>query len=99
MKNLFFQRHIAILRPKKDVNGRFIYYTMLNPQFYKMVDKLAIGCSQRTVTLDTLRNIEIALPSIEIQNSVVEILAALDKKIDGNCRINDNLVAQSLMVA
>ncbi len=89
-----FQRHIAILRPKKDLNGRFIYYTMLNPQFYKMVDKLAIGCSQRTVTLDTLRNIEIALPSIEIQNSVVEILAALDKKIDGNCRINDNLEQQ-----
>ena len=40
-KQMVFQRHIAILRPKRNVNARFIYYTLLNPQFYKLVDKLA----------------------------------------------------------
>lgn len=49
-KLMVFQRHIAILRPKSEVNARYIYYTMTNSQFYKLVDKLAIGCSQRTVT-------------------------------------------------
>lgn len=86
-----FQRHIAILRPNENVNGRFLYYTMLNPQFYKLIDKLAIGCSQRTVTLDTLRNVEIELPDKSIQDKVVSVLSFIDEKITINCNINDNL--------
>lgn len=97
-KQMVFQRHIAILRPKRNVNARFIYYTMLNPQFYKLVDKLAIGCSQRTVTLDTLRNIEISLPDKDIQDKTVEVLSLIDRKIDENCKINDNLEQQLMFL-
>lgn len=97
-KQMVFQRHIAILRPKRNVNARFIYYTMLNPQFYKLVDKLAIGCSQRTVTLDTLRNIEISLPDKDIQDKTVEVLSLIDRKIDENCKINDNLEQQLMLL-
>ena len=97
-KQMVFQRHIAILRPKRNVNARFIYYTMLNPQFYKLVDKLAIGCSQRTVTLDTLRNIEISLPDKDIQDKTVEVLSLIDRKIDENCKINDNLEQQAYLI-
>ena len=98
-KQMVFQRHITILRPKRNVNARFIYYTMLNPQFYKLVAKLAIGCSQRTVTLDTLRNIEVNLPDKDIQDKMVGILSLIDEKIDINNNVNDNLSYQSLMVA
>ena len=94
-KQMVFQRHIAILRPKRNVNARFIYYTMLNPQFYKLVDKLAIGCSQRTVTLDTLRNIEVNLPDKDIQDKMVGILSLIDEKIDINNNVNDNLEQQA----
>lgn len=97
-KKMVFQRHIAILRPKRNVNTRFIYYTMLNPQFYKLVDKLAIGCSQRTVTLDTLRNIEISLPDKDIQDKTVEVLSLIDRKINENCKINDNLEQQLMLL-
>ncbi len=94
-KQMVFQRHIAILRPKRNVNARFIYYTMLNPQFYKLVAKLAIGCSQRTVTLDTLRNIEVNLPDKDIQDKMVGILSLIDEKIDINNNVNDNLSAMA----
>ena len=97
-KQMVFQRHIAILRPKRNVNARFIYYTMLNPQFYKLVDKLAIGCSQRTVTLDTLRNIEVNLPDKDIQDKMVGILSLIDEKIDINNNVNDNLEQQILSI-
>ena len=97
-KQMVFQRHIAILRPKRNVNARFIYYTMLNPQFYKLVDKLAIGCSQRTVTLDTLRNIEVNLPDKDIQNKMVGILSLIDEKIDINNNVNDNLEQQIQLI-
>lgn len=88
-----FQRHIAILKPSGNVNGRFLYYVLLNPTFYKLMDKLAIGCSQRTITLDTLRNIQIALPSLDYQGRIVNVLARLDNKIRINNKINDNLAA------
>lgn len=94
-----FQRHIALLRHNDKVNGRFLYYTLLNPQFYKTLDKLAIGCSQRTVTLDTLRNIEIDVPPLDIQSKIVDCLSAIDEKIKNNNTINNNLSYQSTMVA
>lgn len=95
---IVFQRHIAILRPKSEVNGKYLYYTMLNPQFYRMVDKLAIGCSQRTVTLDTLRNIEINLPDKDIQDKIVGVLSLIDEKIDINNNVNDNLEQQIQLI-
>lgn len=98
-KKFIFQRHIALLRHNQKINSRFLYYTLLNPQSYKQFDKLAIGCSQRTITLDTLRNIEIDLPSMDEQIKVVETLSKLDEKIKNNARINNNLSSQSMMVA
>ena len=95
---MVFQRHIAILRPKSDVNGKYLYYTMLNPQFYRMVDKLAIGCSQRTVTLDPLRNIEVSLPDKDIQDKIVGVLSLIDEKIDINNNVNDNLEQQLMLL-
>lgn len=95
---LVFQRHIAILRPNENVNGKFLYYTMLNPQFYKLMDKLAIGCSQRTITLDTLRNVEIDLPDKEFQDKIVSILSLIDEKITINCKVNDNLEQQTKLL-
>ena len=95
---MVFQRHIAILRPKSDVNGKYLYYTMINPQFYRMVDKLAIGCSQRTITLDTLRNIEVNLPDKDIQDKMVWVLSLIDEKIDINNNVNDNLEQQILSI-
>lgn len=86
-----FQRHIAILKPNADVDSKYLYYTMLNPMFYRMADKLAIGCAQRTITLDALRNIVIDVPPIERQQSITNALKAIDDKITLNNRINDNL--------
>ena len=86
-----FQRHIAILKPNDEVDSKYLYYTMLNPMFYRMADKLAIGCAQRTITLDALRNIVIDVPPIERQRSITNALKAIDDKITLNNRINDNL--------
>ena len=97
-KRFVFQRHIAILRPKCNVNSRFIYYVMKNMNFYKKVEKLAIGCSQKTITLDSLRNIEIFLPDKENQEKIVGILKELDTKISINNKINDNLLKQIHML-
>ena len=93
-----FQRHIAILKPNVDVDSKYLYYTMLNPMFYRMADKLAIGCAQRTITLDALRNIVIDVPPIERQQNITNALKAIDDKIILNNRINDNLEQQAKLL-
>ena len=80
-----FQRHIAILRPNRDkIVPEFLYYTMLNRDFYMKADAAAIGAAQRTVSLTALRNMEIEIPHIETQKKLAKILSSYDNLIDNN---------------
>lgn len=80
-----FQRHIAILRPKEDiVDSGFLFYTMLSRDFYAKADAAAIGAAQRTVSLGSLRNIKIDVPSLESQKHIADILSAYDDLIENN---------------
>ncbi len=83
-KPFVFQRHIAILKPNKNVDARFLYYTMLSKDFYNRADIIAIGAAQRTISLTALRNMEINLPTIEVQNKIADILSAYDDLIENN---------------
>lgn len=79
-----FQRHIAILKPKEEVNAKFLYYTMLSNEFYVKADNVALGAAQRTISLTALRNIEINVPDIEVQHKIANILSAYDDLIENN---------------
>lgn len=88
MKNsieFVFQRHIALLRPNiEKIVPQYLYYKILDRAFYMMADSLAIGAAQRTITLSSLRNIEINIPEVEQQQSIVDILSAYDDLIENN---------------
>ena len=91
-----FQRHIAILRSDASfLNPLFLYYTLLSPQFYTKADIMAIGAVQRTISLTSLRNATIQIPSLTVQEEIVSILKTLDDKIEVNRRINENLEQQA----
>ena len=79
-----FQRHIAILRPNETIDSRFLYYTMKSRDFYMMADAAAIGAAQRTVSLTSLRNMEISVPPLETQRRIASILSAYDDLIENN---------------
>lgn len=80
-----FQRHIAILRPNVyKIAPQFLYYTMLNRDFYLKADATAIGAAQRTVSLTALRNMEIEIPHIETQKKVAKILSSYDNLIENH---------------
>lgn len=80
-----FQRHIAILRPDIDkIVPEFLYYTMLNRDFYMKADAAAIGAAQRTISLTALRNMEIEIPHIEEQKKIAKVLSSYDNLIENN---------------
>nr|WP_316618224.1 restriction endonuclease subunit S [uncultured Ruminococcus sp.] len=81
-KPFVFQRHIAILRPNKKILSSFLYYTMLSKDFYSKADAVALGAAQRTISLTSLRNIEIQVPTVQFQHKVVDILSAYDNLIE-----------------
>lgn len=79
-----FQRHIAILRPNERINSAFLYYTMLSRDFYAKADAAAIGAAQRTVSLTSLRGLEIELPPLKIQEAIASKLSVYDNLIENN---------------
>lgn len=84
-KAFVFQRHIAILRPDNEIIvPRFLFYTMLTKDFYAKADAAALGAAQRTVSLTSLRNMEISIPDKMQQIKIVDTLAAYDDLIENN---------------
>lgn len=80
-----FQRHIAILRPDESrIHPRYLYYKMLSKDFYMKADAVAIGAAQRTISLASLRNMEISIPCIDSQKRIADILSAYDDLIENN---------------
>ena len=79
-----FQRHIAILRPNERINSAFLYYTMLSRDFYAKADAAAIGAAQRTVSLTSLRGMEIELPPLKVQEVIASKLSVYDNLIENN---------------
>ena len=47
-------------------------------------DSVAIGAAQRTITLNSLRNIEVDVPKIETQRRIADILSTYDDLIENN---------------
>ena len=57
---------------------------MLSKDFYAKADAAAVGAAQRTISLSALRNIVIALPPLDKQRRVTDILSAYDEFIENN---------------
>ena len=83
-----FQRHIAILRPNTEkVIPEFLYYIMMSKDFYMKADVAAVGAAQRTISLASLRNMEVELPEIDVQKKIVAILKPQGMSVDYASRL------------
>ncbi len=71
-KNFCFQRHIALLRPNKLIEQKFLYYALQAPEVYAQASKRATGTAQKTIGLGVLRKIEIPfIQNIDKQKAIV----------------------------
>lgn len=92
-KALLNQRVCKIIHSKK-VNSKYIYYYFRQfENFYRLASQATGSASQANISTKDIENIEIELPTIDIQNKIVDYLDALSNKIDLNNRINNNLAA------
>ena len=70
---------------------RFVYYAIVNS--FPILSSLANGGAQQNLNAQLIKDFEIALPSLEAQKRIADILSILDDKIENNNRINHNLAA------
>ena len=81
-----FERNIALLHPNKDIEPRFLYYSLKNPAFYKGVEIVANGSAQKLIPLSKLKDLKILVPDKEAQRHIADILSAYDDLIENNQR-------------
>jgi len=81
-----FERNIALLHPNKDIEPRFLYYSLKNPAFYKGVEIVANGSAQKLIPLSKLKDLKISVPDKEAQHRIADILSVYDNLIENNQR-------------
>lgn len=79
-----FERNIALLHPNKDIEPRFLYYSLKNPAFYKGVEIVANGSAQKLIPLSKLKDLKISVPDKEAQRHIADILSVYDDLIENN---------------
>ena len=89
--------HCALIIPNPSVvDGKYLNAFMHTRYIQKYFENNASGSGQRyTLSNDTIGNIPVLLPSIEEQHITGKVLADIDRKIELNKQINDNLEAMA----
>lgn len=79
--------HLATVRPKSDVDPRFLYYVLCGPAWRHHVRAVATGTTVRAVSTSDASRFRLELPARSDQITAADTLSALDDKIESNHRI------------
>lgn len=87
-----------IKKYKNEVYNKYIYQWIKSPLGQNQINQVTIGSTQKALTIDALKKLEIDLPPLETQKKIASILSALDDKIEINNEMNKTLeeMAQTL---
>lgn len=83
----WLNNHAHIFKAKEGYNLEYIYYYLLNYDFQPYIT----GTTQPKLNQENMMKIKIKIPKLEMQNKIAYILLNIDKKIELNNQINDNL--------
>lgn len=86
-------QHVAIIRGNTNhVLNKYILYFLQWKKNY-LLQLASAGATRSALTKGMIEQLEINLPTLENQRKVVETLDSLQKKINLNQKVNDNLAA------
>lgn len=89
------QRVVLIRANKKAVDPYYLVYYLLSPSVQGRLLNYTNATTVAHLNVADIRNLEISLPSLPVQQRVGTILSSLDDKIAVNRRICENLEAQA----
>ena len=68
----------------KCVNPRYLLYVLNSKKYWELMQQIAGGSAQPKLGIYKIESIPLELPSIEKQNSIVELLSTYDNLIENN---------------
>lgn len=79
-KKFLFQRHIAYLKPKKElINSIYLHAAILSDEVQRQIESKVKGIAQKTLNLSEIKTLKIPLPSMTEQNIFATIVEKIDK--------------------
>ena len=98
--NILLGYHCALITPKENkLSGKYLNAFFHTKFVQKYFELNATGSGQRfTLSLDVIKDMPIYLPSLSKQKEIAEIFSKIDRKIELNETINDNLEQQAQML-
>ena len=90
--NLLNQNAVIVRSNTECLSQKYLGYILNSLKFQSYIEGCAQGsASQASITLKDIRNYMVDIPDINIQNKTTKILNSLDKKIELNNQIKNNL--------
>lgn len=87
-------QHVAIIRGNDIIDNKYLLYYLqhIKPHLLSLSQG---GATRNALTKKMLEDLDIKIPSKNVQNIIVSVLSSLDDKIELNRRINENLEQQA----
>lgn len=76
------QRHIAMLKPARETNVRYLFHALASTAAFQQATKAATGTAQKTLGLASLRAITVHVAPAEEQVRVVDALESYLSRLD-----------------
>jgi type I restriction enzyme, S subunit len=86
---------IVVRSKSSEVNQDFLYYLFASDYGQNLIQSIVEGSAIPKFNKTNFRNLEVELPELKIQLKAVEILKALDEKIELNNQMNETLEAMA----
>ena len=79
------------IRPKATIDPEYLYYYFCQEDIKQFVRGIATGATMPSINTKFMGEVPISYPSIDSQRKIADLLSSLDKKIQNNTSINENL--------
>lgn len=74
-----------------EIDSYYLSYFFNSDLGQRKLQSVMIGSAQKALTIDSIRNLRINLPNLQMQKGIANVLRTLDKKIEINKKTNENL--------
>lgn len=91
--NVRINSGMLIVRCHESIKSEFLYYVLRGKEFQQQIKQMQTGTAQPQLPKSHFVRMKIPFLSIEEQKKIAKVLKMIDKKIENNKLINENLVA------
>ncbi|PNK59500.1 restriction endonuclease subunit S [Psychrobacter sp. FDAARGOS_221] len=90
LKEANVNQHVCIIRPKKDLDNKFLQYNLLSFEGQKQIERFQAGGNRQGLNFEQIKSFKIMLPPLPEQQKIAKILTTWDNAIDTTERLIDN---------